>query len=203
MLRVCIPTVHERRDRLYKCMERLEWWNNSCWFILTVHENNAGGWVKACHEMLQNIDDDEMVLILGDDALPQKGCISALYAEIDRSGEDKFYCVNDMHFRKSICVFPCAKAGYIKKYLYKGYNHYGADTELTLIAKAQNRFVWVPNSVVFHQNPFYGSDGIDKPEIDGVYERCMKTRLSDEALYRTRKKLSGDFHDLTAIELNK
>lgn len=203
MIKVCIPTVPERKEKLRKCLDAIK--KNTeedlSWFIYT---NNAGGWVKACHEMLEKLSDEKMVIILGDDALVQKGWMTALLAAVEKHGEDKFYCVNDGKFKQSIAVFPCARVSYLRRYLYRGYGHYAADTELTAIAKAQGNFVYVPDSVILHEHPIYGSDGLQVPEMDDVYKTSWnKWKKVDESLFKQRRLSSDGFKDLSKIDMNE
>lgn len=197
MITVCIPTVPKREQRLQVCLDALKQ-NTPEKHELLVYTNNDGGWVKACRNMLKDLK-DRFVIILGDDAIPQKDWLKNL--ESATLNHDSLFCVNDLVFKDSVAVFPAGPASYIRKYLYAGYNHYGADSELTQIAKAQDRFVWVPDSIIHHHHFVHPSTS--SAPLDDVYAECWSQyKRKDERLFRERCKASDKFKNLKGIPLN-
>ena len=195
MIYILIPSTKERRDRLAKCIEAIKQDQKYPTAIVT-YENEDGctdvGWVKALHKLLDGIKDDQLVFVLGDDALVSPGCIQRLYEGYTALPQDEEWLLQpyEQFHKGELATFPFCKAGLLKKYVHRGYKHLYSDTELTLIMKAKNRYGIVKEAKVDHQH-FLN----DARLLDDTYRATQKFHDEDAKLFHERAKHQFYFYD--------
>jgi hypothetical protein len=192
MLLICIPTTPGRRQRLLNCIQKVQESADADYGILT-YENQLGGWTPALREMLKPLNKDQLVVVIGDDCEPQKGWMSLLITSFESTFPDRdgLCQPNDGAWNGGIASYPCATAGYLLKWTYSGYIHAHADEELACVARARNRYCYVPQAIVLHRH-YQNTPGI---EYDETYKLQENTHIADKLLFDQRVNQSGGYTD--------
>lgn len=188
MIYVLIPTTKERGYRLEKCIRAITEYQTYPTAIVT-YQNEIGcedvGWVKAVHKLLEGINDDQLVFILGDDAIVAPDCIARLYEGYMALPKDDEWLLQpwEQYHQGELATFPFCKAGVLKKYIHKGYKHLYSDTELTLVMKSKGKYGIVKAAKVDHQH------FLKQPELlDNTYKATQALHDADQALFIERAK---------------
>lgn len=194
MIKVCIPTTPERRQRLLDCVRAVQE-NSNYPHELVVFENLLGGWVGAVRGMIKDLGEDPVVVI-GDDTIPQSDWLKILvsaYAE-RFPNNDGLAQPDDGSHKGRIASYPMATPQFLLRWIYSGYKHNYADKELKNVAQSRGLYLWVPESKVVHRHYEV------HPELyDSTYALQQKTRSGDQALYSQRSRVSSNYQNLEAI----
>jgi len=188
MIYVLIPSTKERRERLQKCIDAIKVYQKYPTSIVT-YENEKDckdvGWVKAVHKLLDGIKDDQLVFILGDDAIVAPDCIAKLYEAYTALPPDDEWLLQpyEQFHQGRLATFPFCKAGVLKKYIHKGYKHLWSDTELTLVMQSKNKYGTVKEAKVDHQH-FLENTAL----IDETYKASQALNDEDHKLFEERLK---------------
>lgn len=187
MIYILIPSTKERRYRLEKCIDAVKK-NTKYPLTICTYENERDckdvGWVKAVHKLLDGIKDDQLVFILGDDAIVAPDCIDRLADAYYNLPKGDYILQPYEEFHKGeLATFPFTTAGILKKYIHKGYKHLWSDTELTLVTKYLKMYGIVKEAKVDHQHFLTNPNLMDK-----TYEATQALNDEDRALFEERAK---------------
>ena len=179
LITIIIPTTPERRERLQECLNAVRDNSNFPHRIL-IYEGNDGGYVKAVHRAVEDING--LVCVIGDDMIPQKDWLKHL---AETYNDNLVFPDDGISKGKLATAFLCS-ADYLRKYLYKGYSHLFSDRELTAVSKILGKLQYVPESKVIHN---HWSTGAKK---DNTYLAQDKTKDKDRELFFIRKAKNFD-----------
>jgi hypothetical protein len=174
LITIVIPTTPERRNRLQECIRAIRDNSNYPHRIL-IYEGNDGGYVKAVHRAVENING--LICVIGDDMIPQNNWLRYL---AEAYNDNLVFPDDGISNGKLATAFLC-DADYLRKYLYIGYSHLYSDRELTAVSKMLGKLQYVPKSKVIHN---HWSTGAKKDE---TYLAQDNTRNSDKTLFFNRK----------------
>lgn len=193
---VCVPTTPGRKERLKECLAAIEENSKNVDYELFVFENELGGWVAAVREMMNRLPKDQLVVIIGDDCIPQPNWLRPLVDKFNEKFPDKDGLAqpDDGIWGGRIASYPVATAGYLLDWIYPGYVHYYADEELATAAREQHKYLYVPNSKVVHRG------GDDKELWDETYEKESKFGNQDKLLFDHRRESSNHYTSLEKID---
>lgn len=197
---VCIPSTPERRKVRRECIKHIKE-NSNFDHEIFVFENELGGWVPAVREMMRQLPKDQLVVVIGDDCLPQPNWLEPLYITHKRHfPEGVGLCQpDDGIWGGSIASYPCATAEYLLRWIYSGYVHYHADEELAMLARARGQYRYVPVSGVIHNNP--NREG--EPPADETYAKEQKNIEADKSLFWERREKSNHYSDFFVLDWDK
>jgi len=176
MIYILIPTTKERKERLAFCLEAV--YKSKCKepFTVCVYENSDGGWVKALWKMIEGING--LIFNIGDDVIIGPECIQKLFD----SYKDGFLLQPyDQIQQGKICTNPFCHSDIIKEFLYDGYVHNFADTEMTERIKKLGRYLYVPEAITHH---YHFTE--NKDLMDNTYKASQKYFKQDSELFDQR-----------------
>lgn len=195
-LRILIPTLPIRQERLDDCLTAIVE-NSNYPYTLSIYEEDTGGWVGAVRNMLKKEDPDQLCIILGDDCMPKMGWTKILvdkYVEKFPDGNGLAQ-PDDGIWNGTIATMPCSTPKWLLRWIYSGYKHTCADLEIQKIAVHREEYLFVPESMIVHNNPMVNYD-----YWDDLYERNQMSARADKNLYDERNNKSHDFVDAWVLD---
>ena len=180
---ILIPTTPERRERLSTCVKAL-YENSDHPFTLMTYENNIG-WVGAVLHMLSLLNATDIVCIINDDCIPQKGWLKTMVEEYFSAFSDGIGLAqpNDGIMNGSVATLPMGQVGYLEKNICSEYKSYYADTELTENAVRDGKYIYVDTAVIEHHHW-----SVSKGFHDATYASQEVNLQHDMDLYSKRRR---------------
>lgn len=161
MIYICIPTTPERRARTQELISSIYTHTKDIPYSIVVYENNDGGWVKAVHNMIENIHGT--VWLIGSDCVLKNNAVKILNDTYKMVG-GVIEPYNELHGDK-LCQHPFGDSELIKKYLDKRFTHWYSDNYFTILANRENKLHYEPKAIIEHKHFING-----KAENDKTYE---------------------------------
>lgn len=186
MIYIIIPTTPERRERANQLIKSIQENTQDVKYSIVVYENNDGGWVPAVYNMLEGING--LVWLLGSDCIVLPDALKTLknaYQSNFPNQDGICEPFNELH-GETLCQHPFGHSDTIKKYLDRRFTHWYSDNWFSLLAKRDNKLVFVPEAKIEHRHFING-----KAEVDETYKTIFnkdtieKDRLLFEQLKQT------------------
>jgi len=228
---IVIPTL-KRTDKLLRLLRLIG--ENSAWpnrEVVVVHSGEPildsypipvtairnDGLTTAPGSTKVGVDasDGDLVMFLGNDCEPRPGFLyEAVAAMYDAFGPemDGLVGLNDgywvggvlaTHWLASKALLPMLGG----EFFHTGYHHVACDTELTERCRKIGKYVWAPNSHVFHDHPV--QTGFKVEDMDEVYVKAYDrgNMLEDGKTLRRRAaelgfRIPGAFHRPDPKDIN-
>lgn len=194
---ILIPVIRE--DRVKDCISAIK--ENIIvpedkYEILTLVDKDREGCPKTLKKLVE-MSNNEFVMFLGDDTIPQRGFLVRAYNSMgtlpDRWG---VVGLNDGRTNgESFATHWLASKKMLdhlenREFFYTGYIHTQCDLELTDKAKELGRYVWAKDARLIHNHPFQDKK-YDDDDYRAIYSQA-NTR-HDIKLYINRKRDNGYF----------
>lgn len=172
MIYIIIPTTPERRYRCNQLVKSIQENTHDIPYTICIYENLDGGWVPAIYNALEGING--LVWLLGSDTIVENNAVKILFDNY----KDGYILepFNEMH-GETLCQHPFGHSDTIKKYLDKRFIHWYSDTYFTLLAKRDNKLLFVPEAKIQHNHFVNG-----KADVDETY----KTIFNEETVAKDR-----------------
>ena len=183
MIHVILPSTPEREKRRKECLESLHE-NAGTEYEVHTYISEGEGWPKAVQKALRGVEG--LCVVIGDDMRFSPYWLKVLkeaheaYFGDEKGLSQPFDEVN--HGRIAVC--PMADAELLRELINTDYHHNFCDTELTMRMQMRNKYLYVPESVVFHDHPITG-----RAKMDKTYESTSKFYKEDEELYLKRRQM--------------
>jgi hypothetical protein len=193
MIKVLVPTTPKRRARviefLNSCLD-----NAGIEHEVVIFENQLGGFVKAIRAMVDRLEDDDPIVLMNDDVTFGKDWLKILYEGfMSRPGielaQSREMC-NPMPYHNNQAVLPMGRPAFFRKFAYRGYHHNFVDWEWTEIANQRGSYLYVPESIIYHNHWTFG-----KSTRDETYLTQAPYFDTDEALFHKRFNESNGFKE--------
>lgn len=148
---------------------------NAQGLVLVVLDNARIGLVKIHNQVFQN-SKSSYYAYLAQDAFAGRNWLSLGVDALNAQGAG-LLGFNDGKWQGQLAAFGLARREWVNdvyggSFFFEGYSSHYADTELTLIAREQGRYVYEPNAVVI--------------EVDWDKDTKPSTNLQDKSLFQTR-----------------
>jgi hypothetical protein len=124
--------------------------------VLIVRDSPRRGFVAACNAAVER-SAAKYVVYLAEDAFPGLDWLRLAHEALERSGKG-LLGFNDGKWRGRIAAFGMVRLDWVRPIyggplFYPGYVAHKADNELTVIARAQDRYVYDPDCTLFEYDP--------------------------------------------------
>lgn len=192
MITIAIPTTPERHKRLRELLDSIHEHTQDIEHRVLFFENNLGGWVPAVYKMLEGLNDEEYVILLGSDVVVEDKWLSTLWTHFIRTfpdGSGVAEPFNEFH-HGSLCQHPLAKVKTIKQYLHVGYVHFYSDNEFHIRAVMEKKYLYVPEAKIEHRHALNG-----KAEMDSTYETVFNREQNEKDKALFYKRAETNFKD--------
>lgn len=183
IITICIPTTHERNERLNELLQSIHENTQDMDYRILIYPNSLGGWVPAVHKALEDVDG--YVVLLGSDVVVKKDWLKNLWEAFikqfpNRDGAAQPY--DEIH-QGGLCQHPLAHADTIRQYLDKDFIHNFSDNWMTEMLTSEGKYLYVPNAIIEHKH-FVNK----KAKKDKTYEKVFESYAKDQAVYFRKKK---------------
>lgn len=181
MVYIVIATTPDRRNNLNTLLESIRQHTQDVPHCVVIYENQDGGWVRALRNAIEGIDG--YVQLLGDDVVVQAGWLKTIqdhfFAQFPY-GDGVVQPLDEIHGGK-LAVHPFLHTKTLHRYGCWKYIHSFFDTELTERAKADGKYLYVPEAKVEHRHWING-----KAEKDGTYTLTDESFQKDLEIFKRR-----------------
>lgn len=153
--------------------------------VLIVRDSSRRGFVATCNAVVEKAA-VKYVVYLAEDAFPGLDWLRLAHDALERSGKG-LLGFNDGKWRGRIAAFGMVRLDWVRPIyggplFYPGYVARGADDELTVIARAQDQYVYDPDCTLFEYDP----------------DKIFGAGKGDRAIFRARFR--GGFDGLVPLE---
>lgn len=179
MITIVIPTTIERYNnaRTNELVDSIIK-NTRLPYRILVYVNEDGGWVKAVHNALAEIDG--FVVLLGDDVIVHENWLDNLWAGFCKAFPKKDGCAQpfDEINGGRLCQHPLGHSRVILKYLDTDFIHNFSDNWMTERLVEDGKYTYVPDAKIEHKH------WVNKKAVqDKTYQTVMSTYETDRAMY--------------------
>jgi hypothetical protein len=124
---------------------------------LIVNDTKRQGFIKTLNQAAKATN-AEFVVYLAEDALPGEDWLKIAIQQIEQHGAG-LLAFNCGKWHGRVAAFGLVRTAWIKPFyngdiLFDGYKSHRADNEITILAKADSKFVYCQESILFENDPF-------------------------------------------------
>lgn len=168
--------------------------------ILIVHDTGRQGFIKTINDAVLRLN-TRYIVYLAEDAYPGLDWLRSAWDTLENSGKG-LLAFNDGKWKGQIASFGMVRTKWVNS-LYGGlifspeYKNHQADIELTVIARAQNMFVYDPESTLLEYDPDKDFGGPHNPEDKAIFQSRFRGGFNGLVPFKKLENLAKEY-DVTS-----